>query len=118
MIIRHATPARNLTSILRLGLLCSRSKGRLPVVWACAPGKTWWSVIHVVRRHGGRVESTVVLELDLPRGWLRRGRRGLWYCASDIAPGRFRRLISFAELAGPSADERAPQQGPLALAAG
>jgi hypothetical protein len=99
MLIRHATPARNLSSILRLGLLCCRSRGRLPVVWGCSPGKTWWSVIHVVKRHGGRVESTVVLEVDVPRPWLRRGRKGLWYCPRDIPAARVRRVLTFQELA-------------------
>ena len=99
MLIRHATPARDLASILRLGLRCCRSRGRLPVVWACAPGKTWWAVIHVVRRHGGRVESTVVLEVDVPRRWLRRSRKGLWYCPRDVPPDRIRRVVTFQELA-------------------
>src|SRR5438270_6440876 len=66
MILRHATPARNLNSILRLGLLCSHSKGKLPVVWACSPSRSSWAVLHVIRRHGGRVETTVVLEVDVP----------------------------------------------------
>ena len=99
MQIRHATPARNLNSILRLGLLCSHSKGKLAVVWGCSPAKSWWSVIHVVKRHGGRVESTVVLEVDVPRSWLRRSRKGLWYCPRDVPPARIRRVLTFQELA-------------------
>jgi hypothetical protein len=100
MLLRHATPARNLNSILRLGLLCSHSQGKLPVVWACSPARSWWAVLHVVMRHGGRVESTVVLELDVPRSWLRRNRKGLWYCPRDIPPGRIQRVLTFQELAG------------------
>ena len=34
MLLRHATLARNLNSILRRGLLCSKSRGKPPVVWA------------------------------------------------------------------------------------
>ena len=67
-----------------------------------------------IKRHGGRVETTVVLEVDVPRSWLRRSRRGLWYSTRDVPPGRIRRLFCFAELAGPSADDWAPP----ALAAG
>jgi hypothetical protein len=100
MILRHATPARNLSSILRLGLLCSYSRGKLPVVWACSPARSSWAVLHVIRRHGGRVESTVVLEIDVPRSWLRKNRKGLWYSVRDISPDRIRRVLSFAELAG------------------
>jgi hypothetical protein len=54
MLLRHATPARNLSSILHRGLLTRKSKGRLPVVWLHAPGKTSWTLLHTVRRHGGR----------------------------------------------------------------
>jgi hypothetical protein len=100
MILRHATPARNLSSILRSGLLCSYSRGRLPVVWACAPARSSWAVLYAIRRHGGRVESTVVLEIYVPRSWLRRSRKALWYSVRDVPAGRIRRVLSFAELAG------------------
>jgi hypothetical protein len=103
MLLRHATPARNLNSILRHGLLCSKSRGKLRVVWACSPARSWWAVLHVIGRHGGRVETTVVLELDVPRTWLRKSRKGLWYSVEDVPADRVRRVLSFAELAGASA---------------
>jgi hypothetical protein len=56
-------------------------------------------MLHVVKRHGGRVEDVVILEVEVPRRWLRRNRRGLWYSKRDIPPGRFRGLIRFPELA-------------------
>jgi hypothetical protein len=108
MRLRHATPARNLDSIRRSGLLCSKSKGRLPVVWAHASSKTPWAMLHVVKRHGGRVEDVVILEVEVPRRWLRRTRRGLWFCKRDIPPARFRGLIRFAELASSPVEEPAP----------
>src|SRR4051812_2558070 len=64
MLLRHATPARNLPSIQRAGLLTSKSQGRLPVVWLHAAGKTPWAALHTVRRHGGRVEDVVIIEAD------------------------------------------------------
>ena len=100
MILRHATPARNLSSILRSGLLCSYSRGRLPVVWACAPARSSWAVLYAIRRHGGRAEAVVILLVDVPRAWLRKNRKGLWYSVRDISPDRIRRVLSFAELAG------------------
>jgi hypothetical protein len=103
-LLRHATPARNVNAILRAGLLTSKSRGRLAAVWLCSPAKSSWAVLHVVKRHGGRVETTVVLEVDVPRRWLRRSRKGLWYCPRDIPPGRIRRVLAFAELAGTSTD--------------
>jgi hypothetical protein len=99
MRLRHATPLRNLDSIRRLGLLCAKSKGRLKVVWTHAESKTPWAMLHVVKPHGGRVEDVVILEVEVPRRWLRRNRRGLWYSKRDIPPGRFRGLIRFPELA-------------------
>jgi hypothetical protein len=105
VLFRHATPARNLAAICRAGLLCAKSRGRLPVVWLHAACKTAWAALHTVRRHGGRVESVVILEVDLPRRWLRRSKRGLWYCPRDIPPGRISRVLCFGELAGASAEE-------------
>jgi hypothetical protein len=101
MLLRHATPIRNVPSILRQGLLCSKSRGRLKVVWLHSAGKSPWAALHVVRRHGGRVEEVVVFELDVPRAWLRRSRSRsrLWYSVQDIPPARFRRIIRFAALA-------------------
>jgi hypothetical protein len=105
---------KNLSSIRRAGLLCSKSAGRLPVVWLHAPSKSAWAMLHTVKRHGGQIEAVVVIELNVPRRWLRKSRRGLWYCRRDIPPFRFRKVSNFAELAGPSVDEKPAR--PLALA--
>jgi len=35
-----------------------KSRGRLPVVWLHASGRTAWAVLHTIRRHGGRVEAS------------------------------------------------------------
>jgi hypothetical protein len=56
-------------------------------------------VAHVIRRHGGRIESVVVLEIDVPRSWLRRSKKGLWYSRYDIPPERIRGIVTFGELA-------------------
>jgi hypothetical protein len=103
MRLRHATTARNLSSILRRGLLCSKSRGRLRVVWLHAAGKTPWAILHTVKRHGGRIETVVVIEVDVPRSWLRRSRRGLCFCPRDVPPGRIRGLIDFGQVASTSA---------------
>ena len=100
MRLRHATPSRNLPSILKRGLLCRKSRGRLPVVWLHAPGKTSWALLHTVKRHSGRVEDVIVFEVNVPARWLRHSpRRGLWYVRRDVPPGRLRRLLHFNELA-------------------
>jgi hypothetical protein len=106
MLLRHATPARNLTSILRSGLLTSYAKGKLPAVWLTAPSRSSWAVLHVIKQHGGRVETTVVLELDVPRSWLRRSaRKRVWYTLRDVPTERIKRVLCFAELAGASLDD-------------
>jgi hypothetical protein len=48
MLLSHASPARNLSSIRRAGLLTSMSQGRLPVVWLHSPSKTPWAALHTV----------------------------------------------------------------------
>jgi hypothetical protein len=53
-----------------------------------------------MKLHGGRVEGVVIIEADVPRAWLRRNRRGLWFSVRDVPPERFRRVVTFAELAG------------------
>jgi hypothetical protein len=101
MLLRHATLARNLNSILRRGLLTAKSRGKLRAVWAVGCHLTHWAIAHVVLRHGGRIESTVVLEVDIPRAWLRKhggAARGLWYSLRDVPAARIKRVITFGEL--------------------
>src|SRR5947209_3551972 len=101
MRVLHATPARNVNSILKAGLLTAKSQGKLAAVWVVSRGKAAWSVLHVLKRHGGRAETILLLDLDIPRRWLRRGRnKGLWYTTRDVPPSRIRRVVSFMELAG------------------
>ena len=45
------------------------------------------------------MEAVPTLEVDVPRSWLRRSRKGLWDCPRDIPPGRIRLLLGFVELA-------------------
>jgi hypothetical protein len=102
MLLRHVTLARNVNSILRRGLLCAKSKGKRRVVWLHSPARSHWALVHTVERHGGRIESVVVLEIDVPRSWLRRSMAGLWYCVRDIPPERIRGAVTFGTLAGAS----------------
>lgn len=99
MLLRHATPRKNLASIQQLGLLCSKSQGRLKVVWLHAPSKTPWAVRHVAKRHGALIQDVVVLEVRVPRKWLRRNRWRVWYSRRDIPPGRLSILQTIAKQA-------------------
>jgi hypothetical protein len=101
--LRHATPLRCLPSIERRGLLCSKSQGRRKVVWLHVPSSSAWAMAHTVRRHGGRIEAVVILEVQVPRSWLRRSRKGLWYSVRDVPVDRIKRTLTFTDLAGNSA---------------
>jgi hypothetical protein len=58
-------------------------------------------LLHTVRRHEGRIEGVIVLEVEVPRGWRRKSKRSLWYSVNDIPFGRAVRLIDFATAAEP-----------------
>jgi hypothetical protein len=107
MRLRHATFARNLSTILKAGFLCSNSRGKRPVIWLGSAAKSLWAAAHVVRRHGDCIEGVVILEVDVPRSWLRRSKKGLWYCPRDVPPGRIRGVITFGELSRSPVEEAA-----------
>jgi hypothetical protein len=65
----------------------------------CCRAKTAWAALRTIKRHGGRVEAVVSLDIDVPPRWLRRLKQGLWYCPRDIPPGRIRGVVTFAALA-------------------
>jgi hypothetical protein len=107
MRLRHATIVRNLPSIIKAGLLTSKSQGKLPAVWLHSPSCSAWAGWHTIRRHGGRIENVVIVEIDVPRGWLRRSKKGLWYSRFDIPPDRIRGVVTFAALARSPVEEAA-----------
>jgi hypothetical protein len=86
LIVRHATPCRNLLSIFRTGLRPDRARGKMKVVWLDTPSRTRWAVAHVARRHRTQPDDVAVLSLKLPRSALRRTRRGTWVCFAVIDP--------------------------------
>jgi len=89
--IQHATPRRNVPSILRAGLLPGLARGKLKAVWLHAARKTRWSIQHVSRRHHVPEDKVVVLVVRVPRSMLRRKRRCIWYCPFIITP---RQIVS------------------------
>jgi hypothetical protein len=88
----HATPARNIRSIVRSGIKASRSKGAAQTVWLVAPGMSGAALSHAMKRHSKGAIDVCILEIDVPRSWLRKGRRkGLWHTGGrDIPPGRIK----------------------------
>jgi hypothetical protein len=63
---------------------------------------------HPPRRHDFFFPAgPVILEVDVPRRWLRRSKRGLGYCPRDIPPERIRGVVTFAALARSPVEETA-----------
>jgi hypothetical protein len=48
-----------------------------------------------------------ILEIDAPRSWLRRSKRGLECCPRDVPPERIRGVITFGELSRSPVEETA-----------
>lgn len=87
-IMYHATSVRNLASILKWGLLTSKSRQKRAAVWFVPKRGFGWACQHAVKRNGGRIEDVVVLAVDVPRSWLVRHKGGLWYCMRDVPADR------------------------------
>jgi hypothetical protein len=94
MLVRHATPRRNLRSILAKGLDPAYSQGARAEVWLHTPGNSTWAVPHVAQRHEVPAESVTVLEWDVPRSWLTRRRGGIWTCDRLVPAERLRRTVT------------------------
>lgn len=88
MLLWHATPARNLTSIRLTGLDPDRSRGRLRVIWLHTQAATPALVKLVATRHGIDLDQVVLIAVSVPRRRVRRFRRCLWYCADIISQDR------------------------------
>lgn len=83
----HATPTRNLPNILRRGLKASRSKGAKATVWLVAPGMTGQAISHASKRQNVHATQVSVIEVNVPRSWLRKGKRkGLWHTGGRDIP--------------------------------
>jgi hypothetical protein len=86
----HATDAKNVAGIRRRGLLVRKSRASVPSVWLCSPSLAGRAVTHAMRRHGLPFARVAVVEVDVPRSWLRAGRgRGVKHTGGrDVPPGR------------------------------
>ncbi|MXV82379.1 hypothetical protein F4Z98_03315 [Candidatus Poribacteria bacterium] len=78
MILYHATLKRNLDSILQTGLNPKYSKGSEQVIYLHTKSRIHWAILHTATRHSASIEDILIIEVEVPRGKLRRRRRGLW----------------------------------------
>ena len=88
MRLQHATPIGNLPSILAGGISPQLSECKRPLVWLVTPSRTRWAMRHIRRRH--RHRHVAVIEVNVPRQWLTRRRKGLWTCDRPIPTERIR----------------------------
>ncbi len=109
MLFIHATLSTNLPSILEQGLLTSKATGAKPVVWLGSPSKMAWACLHIQGRHNALPTQTCVLEVDIPRTWVRKhggSQKGLWFTDRDVPPLRIKRVLTFGLLSeSPIKDE-------------
>src|SRR5712691_10558566 len=85
---RHATLRQYLPAILAEGLDPQRATGTQPLVWLHTPSRTPWAMTHTMRRHRVDVAEIVILDVQVPRRWLRRAWCGLWTCNRVIPTER------------------------------
>jgi hypothetical protein len=104
MKLRHATTRDRAESILREGLLvsCADEKAKIKAVWLHAPSLTPWAILHTQRKHKVQLSEVVVLEVSVPRGWLKKYangyvKKGFWYCKRDVPSVRIERVIEGSE---------------------
>ena len=76
MRLRHATPASNLQSIQAQGLRPDLAVGKIKGCWLHSPAKTPWALLHTQQRKGAALDGLVVLEVTVPRSWLKRYQTG------------------------------------------
>ncbi len=100
MRVRHATPRNNVPSINQMGLLTRFATGKMPAIWFHTASLTPWSILHTSTRKGCQAEHVTVLELNVPRSWLRKaGKSGLWYAKRDIPASCIVRVVPLEETA-------------------
>lgn len=99
MILYHATPLYNDKSISRLGLLVSEcdSRSKIKAIWLHTKGRQDWAAAHISMRHGMLVKNILFLEISIPKRFLTRYKRGIYYCKCDILPSCIRRAFRLEE---------------------
>lgn len=95
----HITAAVNIPLIFRDGLLTRFSKGKRKAVWCVSASMVPWACMHTLAKIGGTVESLAVLEIDVPRSWMRKHGKGLWYIPRDVPRDRIRKAVGFSQIA-------------------
>lgn len=84
----HCTPRRNLRGIRRGGIDPAYARSNTERSYYVTAGAIDWAIPHVAMRHGVDEREVIVLECRVPRKWLTRFRRGVWYATRILPPER------------------------------
>lgn len=90
MKLRHATTTARAAQIREQGLLvaCADASAKIKGCWFHTASASPWAVLHTIRKHRAELADVVVLEVEVPRSWLRRFRTGLWVSGQDVPAAR------------------------------
>jgi hypothetical protein len=86
IVLFHVSPARNLKSLSRFGVLPAFARSSLKAAWLVTRSRLGWAIAHVRERHN--VSDVVIVRVLVPRSALVRRRRGVWSSASPILPSQ------------------------------
>jgi len=82
----HVSPGRNYASILKNGVLMRKARGPFARIWLCTADRLIWALDHVSAHHGLASPQMCVFEVTVARRKIRRYRRGVYLCKTDIRP--------------------------------
>ena len=99
MFFYHATPKRNLDSIMMHGICTHYAQGKRPLTWIHSITKREWSIIHTMQRHNIKIEDLTILMIDIPRSWTTRTKwKGIYTVSRHIPIDRISYVDSTQEI--------------------
>lgn len=98
-LLYHATTSTKLASIIRKGLLVSKSTGRRKVVWCCRKQMIHWACMHTAQRHKATIKEIVVVAFKVRKKDLRAHGKGLLYSTVSVPPEQIQEILTFALVA-------------------
>jgi len=97
----HVADKKNLDSICENGLDPKYATGKRRAVWAVTVANESWAIAHTLgkkRAKGRTIHDHVTIEIEVPRSWLRRHAKGVWYCDRVIPMERFVYITPSAQI--------------------
>ena len=91
MIIYHVTNKCNLKSIMSTGLDPAYAVNKREAVWGVSHSLIGWAISHTLAKPRDAESTTndlVILQVNVPRSWVKKYRRRIYYVPRLIQPGR------------------------------